>query len=77
MEAGVTVSVGAAVTARVMVWLAVRPSPAAVTVRVAALVIAVEEAAVKVRVSVLDPEAVVTELAVQEAVTPVGSPVIE
>ena len=74
VEAGVAVSVGAAVTARVMVLETVRPSPVAVTMRVAEPTVAVD-AAVRVRVDEPAALASVAEVLLQEAVTPVGRPV--
>ena len=73
VEAGVAVSVGAAVTAMVMVLETVKPSPVAVTVRVAEPTVAVD-AAVRVRVD--EPAALVSvaEVLLQEAVTPAGRP---
>ena len=76
VEAGVAVNVGAAVTARVMVLLTVRPSPVAVRVTVVAAVeIAAVEEAVRVRVE--EPASLfrVTEELLHAAVTPVGKPV--
>ena len=73
VEAGVTVSVGAATTVRAMVLDTVSPPPVAVTVRVAAPTVAAE---VAVRVRVDEPVALlnVVELLLQVAVTPLGSP---
>lgn len=73
VEAAVTVSDGAATTVNAMILLTVRPSPVAVTVKVAAPRFAAE---VAVRVRVDEPAALLTveELLLQAAVTPVGSP---